>query len=263
MSKCADATVPVVAGPAPAAANGKKYLYAIVYAAEAPAPACPGMDSKEISMIVEGRLAAVAGGTPGPTIRPERRYLACHQEVLKQLLAGTTPLPIAFGTMAEHSGAVRKILQHHQQDFLEQLERVAGKVEMGLRVAWDVPNIFAFLVDQDTELGAARDRLSANGREPTQAEKIDLGRMFSELLEDERRRHTERVEQILQPACFEMKARPCHAEREVMNLACLVDRRAQERFGELVFQAAQQFDNNFAFDYNGPWAPHNFVEVLL
>ncbi len=48
-----------------------------------------------------------------------------------------------------------------------------------------------------------------------------------------------------------------------MNLACLVERGKQERFAEAVLQAAQMFDNNFAFDYNGPWTPHNFVSVAL
>jgi hypothetical protein len=48
-----------------------------------------------------------------------------------------------------------------------------------------------------------------------------------------------------------------------MNLACLVERPAMPQFENRVFEAAQQFDNNFAFDYNGPWAPHNFVEIDL
>jgi hypothetical protein len=26
-------------------------------------------------------------------------------------------------------------------------------------------------------------------------------------------------------------------------------------------QAAQPFDDSYAMDFNGPWAPHNFVEL--
>jgi hypothetical protein len=50
-----------------------------------------------------------------------------------------------------------------------------------------------------------------------------------------------------------------------MSLACLVGRGAgaQAAFEAGVFAAAKLFDNNFAFDYNGPWAPHNFVELDL
>jgi hypothetical protein len=46
-------------------------------------------------------------------------------------------------------------------------------------------------------------------------------------------------------------------------LACLVKRDAQEAFSACVFAAAKFFDNNFSFDYSGPWAPHNFVELDL
>jgi hypothetical protein len=42
-----------------------------------------------------------------------------------------------------------------------------------------------------------------------------------------------------------------------------VGRDAQVRFEEGVFEAAKLFDNNYTFDYNGPWAPHNFVELDL
>jgi hypothetical protein len=48
-----------------------------------------------------------------------------------------------------------------------------------------------------------------------------------------------------------------------MNLACLIARDAQAEFEEIVFKTANNFDNNFSFDYSGPWAPHNFVEVNL
>ena len=249
--------------PTTATAPGRRYLFAITFAADVPPCNCPGMDGKEVTAITEGGLAAVVSGVSGPKIRPERRYLARHQEVLKQLLAYTTPLPMSFGILAEHPEAVRKILQRNQRRLLEQLQHVAGKVEMGLRANWDVPNIFEYFVNTHSELRSARDRLLGANRQATQEEKIELGRMFDRLLSEDRESHTERVEGILARACFEVKANKCRSENDVMNLACLVGREAQESFGHAVFQAAQRFDNNFAFDYNGPWAPHNFVQVAL
>jgi Gas vesicle synthesis protein GvpL/GvpF len=241
----------------------RRYLFAIVYAADARPYTCPGMDEQEVSTITEGRLAAVVSGVSGPKIRPERRHLARHQEVLKQILATTTPLPMSFGILADDTEAIHKILRRNQRLFLEQLRHVAGKVEMGLRVNWDVPNIFEYFVNTKSELRSVRDSLLGGNRQPTQEEKIELGRMFDRLLSQERENHTEQVEGILARACAEVKASKCRGEHEVMNLACLVEREAQEAFGSAVFQAAQMFDNNFAFDYNGPWAPHNFVEATL
>jgi hypothetical protein len=241
--------------------DARKYVFAVVYAAEVPPIACAGMDGNEVSAIIEGRLAAVVSGVEGARIRPERRRLAVHQEVLKHLLAVTTPLPMKFGILVDSPDAVRRILRRNQRRFVEQLDRVAGKLEFGLRVTWDVPNIFEYFVGLKSELRLARDRLLGCNRPPAQDDKIELGRLFDRLLAEERERRTERVEQVLAQSGIEVRANPCRNEHEVMHLACLVSRAAKETFGDVVFRAAETFDNRFAFDYNGPWAPHNFVET--
>jgi len=259
----AHALGPAQSGPPAAAAPSRRYLFAIVYAAEARPCTSAGMDGQGISIITEGRLAAVVSGLHGPRIRPERRNLAMHQEVLKQLLATATPLPMSFGIVAENPGEVHQILRRNKRMFLEQLAQVAGKVEMGLRVTLDVPNIFEYFIDTHAELRAARDRILGGARPATQEEKIELGRTFDRLLGEDRENFTVQVESVLSPCCSGTQANKCRNEREVMNLACLVRRDDQEGFENAVFRAAQMFDNHFAFDYNGPWAPHNFVEISL
>ena len=249
--------------PAVPVASGRNYLYAIVAAGEPCSSGSLGIEGQPVYTITEGRVAAVVSGVTSSKIRPQRANLAAHQAVLKCLMAATTPLPMAFGTIAASPEAIRGILVRNQRAFEEQLGRVAGKVEMGLRVAWDVPNIFEYFVNTHAELRLARDRLVGARHEFTQEEKIELGRMFDRLLHDDREDHTRRVERALDPVCVEFKTNPCRNEREVMNLACLVRRDAQEEFSAGVFAAAKRFDNNFAFDYSGPWAPHNFVDLEL
>ena len=48
-----------------------------------------------------------------------------------------------------------------------------------------------------------------------------------------------------------------------MHLACLVDRDAQKGFEDGVFEAAKRFDNNFAFDFNGPLGAASFCPCRL
>jgi hypothetical protein len=250
-------------GPEVPVAHGRNYLYAVVAGGEPRSYRSLGIEGNDVYTITEGRVAAVVSGLAGSKIRPQRANLAAHQAVLKCLMADTTPLPMAFGTIAASPEAIRKILVRNQHAFREQLQRVAGKVEMGLRVAWDVPNIFEYFVNTHAELRLARDRLVGVRHEFTQEEKIELGRMFDRLLNEDRADHTRKVEQVLTPVCVEFKANQCRNEREVMNLACLVGRDAHEEFSAGVFAAAKLFDNNFSFDYSGPWAPHNFVELDL
>jgi hypothetical protein len=244
-------------------ARGRTYLYAVIGDAQGRTYGDVGIDGRTVYSIPVRRVAAVVSDVPNEKLRPERSRLAAHQEVLKKLMGEATPLPMSFGIVADSPEAVRKMLSRNQHALLEQLNRVAGKVEMGLRVTWDVPNIFEYFVNTHPDLRLARDRLLGIQREPTQEQKIEIGRMFERLLNEDREAYAEKVEAILAPHCFEIERNKCRNEREVLNLACLVERAAMPQFESSVFEAAQQFDNNFAFDYNGPWAPHNFVEIDL
>jgi hypothetical protein len=249
--------------PSRAVARGRTYLYAVIGDAQGQTYGDIGIDGRKVYTIAVGPVAAVVSDVPSGKVRPERSHLAAHQGVLKQLMTETTPLPMSFGIVADSAQAVRTMLSRNQHALLEQLRRVAGKVEMGLRVTWDVPNIFEYFVNTHPELKFARDRLLGGLREPTQEQKIEVGRLFDRFLNEDREAYADKVEGILAPHCSEIELNKCRNEREVMHLACLLERTAMPQFESSVFEAAKQFDNNFAFDYNGPWAPHNFVEVDL
>lgn len=241
-----------------------KYLYAIVPVSGKQSYGLAGINGAPVYNFSNGRLAAVVSDIPNGKIRPERRHLAAQQAVLKGLLAATDAiLPMAFGIIANGPQAIRKILTHNQEAFLKQLRQVTGMVEMGLRVSWDVPNIFEYFVNTHPELRAARDRFLGPYRNPSQDDKIELGRLFDRLLNEDREAYTENVKEILYRYCQEIKPNKCRHEGEVMNLACLVRRDTLDRFEKGVFEAAKLFDNTYTFDYHGPWAPHNFVDLDL
>jgi len=245
-------------------AKSGRYLYAIVTAPGERTYDFAGIGGAPVYGIANGQVAAVVSDVLNDRIRPERRHLAAQQAVLKGLLSrADAMLPMAFGIIADGPKAIQKILSRNHAAFLQQLQRVAGMVEMGLRVSLDVPNIFEYVVNTHPELRTARDRFLGPYRNPSQEDKIELGRLFDHLLNEDREAFTDKVEEILSGYCREIKRNKCRNESQVMSLACLVPRDAQDRFEEGIFAAAKLFDNNFTFDYNGPWAPHNFVELNL
>jgi len=148
----------------PVKRNGK-YLYAITYDAGPRSYGDVGIDGNKVYTLADGQVAAVISDMGNGRIRPERRHIAAHQEVLKRLLhEEVTPLPISFGIIADGAREIKKILAMNRKAFLEQLRRVDGKVEMGLRVTWDVPNIFEYFVNTHAELRAARDQFLGTHR---------------------------------------------------------------------------------------------------
>jgi hypothetical protein len=245
-----------------AAAPTGRYIYAVVDSAEDREFGL-GIAGGQVYAISDGKIAAVVSDVPNRKIRPERRSLAAHNDVLKGLQREFTVLPMAFGIIAGGDADVFRILSLNRQALVEQIRRVCGRVEMGLRVSWDVPNIFEFFVATHPELTDQRDRLFQGGRQPSRDELVAIGMAFDRLLREERARHTQRVSDTLRPYCSEITENEPKSEKEVANLACLVARSDEKRFEKAVFEAARAFDNHYSFDFSGPWPPHHFVELNL
>lgn len=240
-----------------------KYLYAIAVGGEDSTLAVTGIDGSAVYFISKDGVAAVVSDCNRPKIRPERAHLAAHGEVLKRLMEETTVVPMAFGTIADDVAAVRRMLSRNKVQLRAQLGRVAGHVEMGLRVAWDVPNIFEYFVGMHAELRETRDRLIGTKQEVDREDKMELGQMFDRLLAEDRETDYEKIAEALAPCYTEIKRSPPRNLNEVVNLNFLVVRDGKKRLEDAVFAAAALFDNNYAFDLNGPWAPHNFIEMQI
>ncbi len=239
------------------------YLYAVRDSGSPVPEGLTGVNGATVYAIDYGPIAALVSDILEKRVRPERKNLVAHHAVVKRLMEDQTILPMAFGTIADNRESIVDILKESEALFIEQLERVRGKVEMGLRVVWDVPNIFEHFVKSHVELAELRDVLIGKQRGPSQDDKIELGRQFDRLLASDRDRYTESVSKVLSSVCAEIVENPPRDEKEVMHLACLVDRSMMKRFEDGVFKAAGLFDNSYSFDFNGPWAPHHFVNVTV
>lgn len=247
-----------------------QYLYAICAASECSSlPGAPadwsGLNQSPVRTQICGSLAAICSELPEQRLRPERKNLQAHQSILKQLLGFTTPLPMSFGVVSEDQRATQDLLERNAADLEAQLQRVQGRIEMGLRVRWDVPNIFEFMIHQHSELGQMRDDLllAEKASSPRHQDRIELGRLFERLLEADRAAIDEQVSEIVERATVELHRGKLRAENDILNFACLVDRRREDEFVARVVESASAFDSNYAFDYNGPWAPHHFVQLDL
>lgn len=242
--------------------QGGEYLYAIAQAEGAGDFGPIGLEGAVVRRLIHDDLAALVSTTSRGRVRPERRNLSAHNAVLKRAMEESTVLPVAFGVIAADEAALHEALATNRADLRAQLARVQGKVEMGLRLIWDVANLFEYFVNTHSELRVARDAL-ADPRSARRDEMIELGRLFERVLTEERDRHYERVAEVLERHGIEIVRNPPRNEREVMNLACLIARDTQDDFERILTDAAAGFDSSYTFDFNGPWAPHHFVSLNL
>jgi hypothetical protein len=239
------------------------YFYGITQANDDETLRVGGVGGADVETVVECGLAAIVSRLNVRKVRPQRANLSAHHRILHEVAEGGPVLPAVFGTVAESEETLRRVLRRNHDALVESLDRLRGKVEMGLKVYWDLPNVFEYFVATHQELEAMRNRLFRPGRTATVEEKVELGERFVSLLQQARDRHTGLVKQALAPWCVEVRAIDPGEERMIMKLACLVAKDRERQWEDAVRQAALFFDDHYRFDFSGPWAPYNFAEVDL
>jgi len=240
------------------------YLYAIVNGKENKNYGPIGIVGKEVYTIYQGDMAAVVSQLKNQRLRPQRKHMSAHHTVLKTLMADQTPMPVAFGVIAKNQRAVQQVLADEQDVLKQAYERIRDCSEMVLGLRLDVPDIFEYFVDAYPELKSERDRLYGEKKiQPNRDDKLELGRMFDQILAAKRERLTGQIEDHLSGACEELVVNKCRDEHDIADIACLVKKGSEDQFEIRVKKMSDQYRDEYAFTLKGPWVPHSFVDLQL
>ncbi len=119
------------------------YLYAIVAGTHPLEAALTGLAGAAVTLLPYRDLAAVvsAVAAEGPStgsggVRPEPAQLLCHERVVETLMVQRSTLPVRFGTVLDAEGMLATLAERYAT-FAADLVRLAGQVEIGVRVLWD------------------------------------------------------------------------------------------------------------------------------
>lgn len=234
------------------------YIYALVPARSNPPEELDGIEDQPTRMIEVGPIAAIASEINAARVRPMRKHLKAHHGVLSAVAASVdTVLPMSFGMIAADESDVIGWLEREGEQIAREAERVAGRVEITVKLKWDVENIFEHFVATHDEIRAARDAITASGGD--RETQIQAGELFAKTLEAERAGLGDRLIDGLRTACVEISESNPKTDTEAVNIACLIERDAVDAFEHALGTAAEAFDDSFLIDYSGPFPPHSFA----
>lgn len=239
------------------------HVYAITLSGGIDLPPLSGILDEPVAALRAGSLAAIVSRSDVAALRAERRHILASQRVLNTLSARGDLLPMAFGTVAASDEELIRFIDGHREALAAQLGRVAGKVEMSVRMALDVADPIAFIVAATPVLKQARDRVFRGGRSPSYDEQIKLGELCDDSLRRYREHQAEHLSALLGPVCADIAPQPLRRDRDVAHLAALVPRTANIVFEDAVADAAVQLPDELTLTIGGPWPPYNFVQVSL
>ncbi|MDX2675281.1 GvpL/GvpF family gas vesicle protein [Streptomyces sp. NY05-11A] len=235
------------------------YVYGIVASSH---PALPdglagvGDPPLPVRMLKEGELAAVVSDAP-EGLRPKRRELLAHQNVLAETGAAGCVLPMRFGSVAPDDSSVTGVLAERAEHYIERLDALDGKVEYNVKASHVEEAVLHQVMADSPELRALAEanRQSGGG---SYEQRLQLGEMVAAAVKAKEAEDAADVQQHLTPLAAATALGP-ESTGWLVNVSFLVDRDGAAGFLEAA-EELRKSRPHLEVRVNGPLPPYSFVE---
>ncbi|MEV5241095.1 GvpL/GvpF family gas vesicle protein [Streptomyces cinnamoneus] len=201
-------------------------------------------------------LAAVVSDCPRE-LRPKRRDLLAHQQVVTEIGRRAPVLPMRFGSVSDSDDEVRDVLAEHGGRYEKQLEELGGRVEYNVKVVHREDAVLHRVLSEDAGLRtlAEANRAAGGG---SYEQRLRFGEMVAERVREREDRDAELVRETLAPLAERTRTGPENAGC-FLSLSFLVDESAARRL--LAETGRLEKENpHVALSVHGPLPPYSFVE---
>jgi hypothetical protein len=231
------------------------YVYGVV-GADAPATDGQGIDAQPLRLVAgDGVGAIVSDILEAP--RFGREALTAHSDALEVFLATETVLPMRFGVIMDSDAAVcEQLLDPHRDELRDQLVRLAGRVELTLRAAYEEAPLMREIMASEPQIRAAH--AASRG---SYIEQVQLGEMIANAVAMRRDRDAGEILGVLAPLAEDYQlAEPRH-ERMALSASFLLAREHMPIFDAAVDDVGRRQKHRMRLRYAGPLPPHSFVNL--
>jgi hypothetical protein len=235
------------------------YVYGITASSH---PALPegmggvGDPASPVRILKEGELAAIVSDAP-EDLRPKRRDLLAHQNVLSEAGAAACVLPMRFGSVAPDDRSVTGVLAERVEHYKERLQALDGRVEYNIKANHVEEAVLHRVMAERAEIRslAEANRQAGGG---SYEDKLRLGEMVAAAVKDKEAEDAIALQNALEPASEAVSVGP-ESTGWLANVSFLVDRASAENFLAAVEQARKDMPH-LEVRVNGPLPPYSFVE---
>jgi hypothetical protein len=240
-----------------------QYVYGIVPADSLMPPGLSGVNKDPVHRLVRGAHAALVTPVEDPDALASTENLLAHGQVLDQVAATVSVLPMTFGTVVPDADTVTEdVLPSMQEAYASLLRRIEGAVQFTVRVRYEQETVLAEIVSENPEI-ARLQQVTANQDESAfHYERIRLGELVVAGLERKAAADSGLIEAALAPLARETGHRESNQPGDVIDLAALVDRHAADAFVQAVEDSARRSSKRLRYRLLGPQAPYDFVGEL-
>ncbi|MFB7500375.1 GvpL/GvpF family gas vesicle protein [Streptomyces sp. NPDC056161] len=236
------------------------YVYGIT-AASHPAPpkgiAGVGDPARLVRTLTEGNLTAVVSDAP-EGLRPKRKDLLAHQNVLTEVGTAGCVLPMRFGSVAPDDGTVTDVLAQRADHYQERLRALSDTVEYNVKAIPIEEAVLRRVVGRNSEI---RDLADANRRAGggSYEQQVRLGEMIVSAVQAQQSEDIAAATRALEPEAVAVSAGPESTDC-LVNRSFLVGRNSAQAFLAAVEDVRKEL-SHLELRVSGPLPPYSFVEL--
>ncbi|MFE9922645.1 GvpL/GvpF family gas vesicle protein [Streptomyces sp. NPDC005774] len=233
------------------------YVYGIIASTH---PAVPehlsGVGEGPLRVLKAGDLAAVVSDAP-EGLRPKRRELLAHQNVLGEVGAEGCVLPMRFGSVAPDDDSVTDVLTERAEHYKERLQALDGRVEYNVKANHVEEAVLHHVMAGNPEVRALTEA-NRNSGGGSYDDKIRLGEMVAGAVRAQEAEDGAAVQRALEAAADSVSVGP-ESTGWLANISYLVERDAAADFMAAVDRVREDMPH-LEVRLNGPLPPYSFVE---
>jgi hypothetical protein len=234
------------------------YVYGVTWVEGTAARRGAGIGGADVDAVEHGDIAALVSIIPDTPVRARRRDLMRHMDVLQQVFASTTVLPLQFGSVFPDPDVVEEgLLSERYDELVGLLQRFDGLAELRIRAAYREDVILAEIVQGDPRIARLREVTRESGA--ADPRRLQLGEAVARALVARRERDARAIEKALRPLAYDAVGEDPRTELEVMRASYLVEQRKLPAFDARMQEIAGPEQERMGFTYTGPLPPHSFV----
>ena len=222
-----------------------------------------GERGDEVKTIMCNDIHAVVSRAPLVKYDTSRENMMAHELVIETVMKDYAVLPLRFATVMNDELDVKQLLKAKYDRFVEELERVEDKVELGIKAIAKKDVVFEEILLNNEDIRALKEKIQDLPYEKTYYDRLTIGQMVESALEDEKEKYRKVILETLESVALEMKENKKFGDRMIVNASFFVDKEKESQFDDCVNELGNLYGDKIIFKYVGGLPPYSFVNLSL
>jgi len=224
-----------------------------------------GISNADFLAVSYDDITAVVCDVPKVGMVTDRSATMDYASVVDSLFKDFTLLPVRFGSVMESDDEIRKMLQKNYKEIKNNLLKVEGKLEFGLKVFCDTLKLQARFEDNSkAEINVAATTVS--GQNNSIFKDYVNKKLIEYRIEESLLSYVNSLIQKISDCCTGIKAiskfKKMLSPTNIIDALFLIDKEMTNQLIRLVKDLKTRYpDLNFIL--TGPWPPYNFVDITI